>query len=30
MKQKTFFIVFEELLFGEKIKKMIKNSGHKL
>ena len=27
---KTFFIVFEEPLFGEKNKNLIKNSGHKL
>ena len=27
---KTFFIVFKGLSFGEKIKKIIKNSGHKL
>ena len=30
MKQKTFFIVFEGLAFGEKNKNLIKNSGHKL
>ena len=32
MKEKTFFVVFEELSFGEKKKKkkLIKNSGHKL
>ena len=29
MKQKTFFIVFEEPSFGEK-NKLIKKSGHKL
>ena len=27
---KTFFLVFQGLSFGEKIKKLIKNSGHKL
>ena len=33
MKEKTFFVVFEGLSFGEKKKKkkkIIKNSGHKL
>ena len=30
MKEKTFFIVFEGLSFGEKNKILIKNSGHKL
>ena len=30
MKQKTLFIVFEGLRFGEKNKKLIKNSGYKL